>query len=166
MKTPLFSLACVCHFIPETMSSLSIAPKNMASSDVQQIEDKRASQALSLQFSTQALVRMELPDRRTLWEMAKMLGSSATRKGSLAVERSFPNPFGIHEPASPTVVASAQTLDHDPEKNVPCSETPMDCLPPCDRGRRAWACLLGAAAIEGLMWGASRSSHLETLTYF
>jgi len=133
-----------CHYITETMAGLEVYPR--------QTGDKRASQALSIS-STQALTRMEPPSNQTLWAMAKLLGSSATRKGSLVIEHSFPNPFGINEPGLPSTVASAQHSDYDPEKRGPGSESSEDHLPPCDGGRRAWACLLGAASIEGLMWG-------------
>ncbi|KAE9364850.1 MFS general substrate transporter [Stipitochalara longipes BDJ] len=82
-----------------------------------------------------------------------MLGSSATRKGSLVIENSFPNPFGINEPERSVCVASARTSEYDPEKCLPDTNISEVSLPPCDGGRRAWACLLGAATIEGLMWG-------------
>jgi hypothetical protein len=86
----------------------------------------------------------------TLWAMAKMLGSSATIKGSLVLENSFPNHFGINELQTSPEVTIEPTPGTDPEKNVTVSQ---EKLPPCDGGHRAWACLLGAAAIEGIMWG-------------
>lgn len=112
--------------------------------------DKRANQALSLQLSAQSMTRIGPLGNRTLWAMAKILGSSATRKGSLVIENSFPNHFGINELQSCPEVTIEQTPGNDPEKKVAISQ---EKLPPCDGGHRAWACLLGAAAIEGIMWG-------------
>ncbi len=86
----------------------------------------------------------------TVWAMAKILGSSATKKGSLIIENSFPNHFGVNELQSSPEVTLEQTSGTDPEKNVAISP---EKLPPCDGGHRAWAYLLDAAAIEGIMWG-------------
>ncbi|PMD60380.1 MFS general substrate transporter [Hyaloscypha bicolor E] len=82
-----------------------------------------------------------------------MLGNSATRKGSPVIENSFPNPFGINEPEFPPDVTSKQASELDPEKAISSTGIQKEKVPPCDSGRRAWACLLGAATIEGLMWG-------------
>jgi hypothetical protein len=112
--------------------------------------DQRASQALSLQLSAQSMTGIGPLGNRTLWAMAKMLGNSATREGSLVVENGFPNPFGIKEVQSSPKATVEQTPGADPEKNVAISQ---EKIPPCDGGHRAWAYLLGAAAIEGIMWG-------------
>jgi hypothetical protein len=39
-----------------------------------------------------------------------------------------------------------------------------DVLPPVDGGRQAWAFMLGAFMIEGLMWGKYYFPHLNCLT--
>jgi hypothetical protein len=118
-----------------------------------QTTDKRASHALSIEMSIRSIARIVPPGSRTLWAMAKMLGSSATRKGSPVIENSFPNPFGINEPEFPPDVTSKQASELDPEKAISSTGIQKEKVPPCDSGRRAWACLLGAATIEGLMWG-------------
>jgi hypothetical protein len=109
-----------------------------------QTMDKRASQALSLQLSIQPLVNVDPVRHRTLWARAKMLGRSATKKGSLVIENSIPTPVCINESESSWYGEAEQTSEPDLE---------VENLPPCDGGRRAWACLLGAATIEGLIWG-------------
>jgi len=120
----------------------------MSSHEVPQNQtmDQRASQALSLQLSTQSLVKVDPVRYRTLWARAKMLGRSATKKGSLVIENSFPSPVGIDESESCLYNDAKQTSEPDPEEDE-------EKFPPCDGGRRAWACLLGAATIEGLIWG-------------
>jgi hypothetical protein len=123
--------------------------------------DKRASQALSLQLSAQSMTGMGPLGNRTLWAMAKMLGNSATREGSLVVENSFPNHFGINEFQSFPEVTIEQTPGADTEKNISISQ---EKIPTCDGGHRAWAYLLGAAAIEGIMWGKLDPSQ-DTLNY-
>lgn len=115
--------------------------------------DKRSSQAMSIQLSTQSLARVGPSGRRTLWAMAKMFGNSVTRKGSLVIENSFPNPFGINEPEPSSEATAEETSESDPGKSVPVVRMLEEKIPPCDEGHRAWACLLGAATIEGLMWG-------------
>jgi hypothetical protein len=127
----------------------------MASLDVPNnyTADKRASQALSAELSIQTMARIDSPVNRTLWAMAKILGNSATRKGSLVIENSFPNPFGINEPECLPDVTSQPASESDPEKATSSTESHKK-PPPCDGGRRAWSCLLGAAIIEGLMWGS------------
>jgi hypothetical protein len=91
---------------------------------------------------------------RTLWAVAKMLGKSAKSQSPSVIENGFPTPFGINEPEPPPEVIE-QSLESDPEKSLPVIKSRKDIhhLPPVDRGREAWACLLGAATVEGLMWG-------------
>jgi hypothetical protein len=136
---------------------MSFAPQaqhNMTSLEVPgNRTDKRASRALSVELSIRSMVRIVPPGTRTLWAMAKMLGNSATRKGSLVIENSFPNPFGINELEFPPDITSKQASELDPEKAASSTGIQKEKIPPCDSGRRAWACLLGAATIEGLMWG-------------
>jgi hypothetical protein len=119
--------------------------------------DERAYRALSIQSSTQSMIRMDPLGNRTLWAMAKMLGSSATSRGSLVIENSFPNHFGINELQSYLEVTIEQTPGTGLGEGVAVSR---EKLPPCDGGYRAWTCLLGAAAIEGLMWGRLDSSQV------
>jgi hypothetical protein len=109
-----------------------------------QTMDKRASQALSLQLSTQPLTKVGPVGHRTLWARAKMLGRTATREGSLVIENSFPSPVCVNKSESSWYGKAEQTSESDTEEEN---------LPPCDGGRRAWACLLDAAIIEGLIWG-------------
>jgi hypothetical protein len=118
-----------------------------------QTTDKRASRALSVELPIRSMARIVPPGTHTLWAMAKMLGNSATRKGSLVIENSFPNPFGINEHEFPPDITSKQASELDPEKAASSTGIHKEKTPPCDSGRRAWACLLGAATIEGLMWG-------------
>jgi hypothetical protein len=127
----------------------------MSSHEVPQNQtmDKRASQALSLQLPTQPLVKADPVGDRTLWAMAKMIGRSATTKGSLVIENSFPSPVGINESEYSQCGYPEQTSEPDPEETVFSSNSQEENSPPCDGGRRAWACLLGAAIIEGLIWG-------------
>jgi hypothetical protein len=106
--------------------------------------DKRASQGLSLQVPTQPLVNVDPVRYRTFWARAKRLGRSATKKGSLVIENSIPTPVCTNKSESSWYGDAEQTSEPDPE---------VESLPPCDGGRRAWACLLGAATIEGLIWG-------------
>jgi hypothetical protein len=106
--------------------------------------EKRASQPPSLQLSTQPLVKVDPVGYHALWARAKMLGRSATKKGSLVIENSFLTPVCINESESSWYGDAEQTSEPDPEEEN---------LPPFDGGRRAWACLLGAATIEGLIWG-------------
>jgi hypothetical protein len=116
--------------------------------------DKRASQgpslSLSLHPSTQPLAGVEY---RTLWVMAKMFGRSTIRYGALVVEDSFANPFGINESETISDAAAERTSNLDPEKLLVSSSSQEEILPPCDGGRQAWACLLGAATVESLIWG-------------
>jgi hypothetical protein len=102
----------------------------------------------------------------TIWAMTYSLGRSATRKGSSVVKNGFPTPFGINEPeSSPNIIE--QPSETDPEKTVPVAKSEENALPPFDGGRRAWAFLLGAATIEGLMGGnrsSSQSSYLMLTT--
>jgi hypothetical protein len=118
-----------------------------------QTTDKRASQALSIQLPTQAMIRIGPPGNHTLCAVAKMFGSPATTKGSLVIENSFPSPFGINEPEGSKAGGAVCTLESDPEKSLRVEGAVEGKLAPCDGGRRAWACLLGAAMIEGLLWG-------------
>lgn len=82
------------------------------------------------------------------------------------VTNGFPTPFGINEPeSSPNIIE--QPSESDPEKIVPVAKSEENALPPFDGGRRAWAFLLGAATIEGLMGGnrsSSQSSYLMLTT--
>jgi hypothetical protein len=107
----------------------------------------------SHQLSVTSLAGVDPGGSLTLWALTKTLGRSATKKGSLAVKNGFPNPFGINEPESPPDVIE-QAAESDPEKGTPVAKIQDGNLPPFDKGRRAWAFLLGAATIEGLMWGA------------
>ncbi len=119
--------------------------------------DNRASQApshtLSLHPSTQALVSIEQFGDHTLWVMAKMLGRSITKKGALIIEDSFANPFGIDVVEFSSHVNPEQTSEPDREKRLASSDAHKKTLLPCDGGRRAWACLLGAATVESLIRG-------------
>jgi hypothetical protein len=80
----------------------------------------RPSQALSLQLSTQPLVKVDPVGHRTLWTRAKMLGRSATSKGSLVIENSFLSPVGINETESSWYSDAKQILESNPEEeNIP-----------------------------------------------
>lgn len=66
----------------------------------------------------------------------------------MVIENTFPSPVGIDESGSSLYDDAEQASELDPEE-----EEEKEKFPPCDGGRRAWACLLGAAIIEGLIWG-------------
>jgi len=109
-------------------------------------------QSHPLQLSSTSLARVDSGAYQTLWALAKILGKSAKRQSSFVIENGFPNPFGINEPDPPPDITE-QTPEPDLEKRPTVVKSQDNSLPPVDGGRGAWSCLLGAATIEGLMWG-------------
>lgn len=140
--------------LPVSIVTFDTGPESIFQSI--EIHRKMGKGSQSLQMPATSLARVP-SGHLTLWAITKLLGRSATRKGSLVVENGFPNPFGINEPeSSPNIIE--QPSESDPEKTVPVAKSEENALPPFDGGRRAWAFLLGAATIEGFMWGKRSSS--------
>ena len=83
------------------------------------------------------------------------LGERDIGKASTATQYGFSSPVGINK--LPSHEEEEQPIPStDPEKPSPCSTEEAAQgrrSPPYDGGRQAWAFLIGAAAIEGLMWG-------------